>query len=182
MSSVLVIVFLDIEKMKRYYNIFLFVGLVALLWSCHTTEENYKASYDKAVEASRTGERGEIYRQELEKKMKNTDVVDGDSIRMLRRGFNIVEEEKGKGTASAMKYNVVVAEFVQLFNAKSYCQRLRQEGRLEPFVVYLPRQELYCVVAKTTNDLSVAATFANNYEKYMKLKAYVPKVWIIERI
>ena len=168
--------------MKRYYNIFLFVGLVALLWSCHTTEENYKASYDKAVEASRTGERGEIYRQELEKKMKNTDVVDGDSIRMLRRGFNIVEEEKGKGTASAMKYNVVVAEFVQLFNAKSYCQRLRQEGRLEPFVVYLPRQEFYCVVAKTTNDLSVAATFANNYEKYMKLKAYVPKVWVIERI
>ena len=174
--------YFDVEKMKRYSYIFLLAGFVSVLWSCHTTEENYKASYDIAVEATRTGERGEVYRQELEKKMKNTDVVDGDSIRLQSRYFNVVKDEGEKDAVQPMKYNVVVAEFVQLFNAKSYCLRLRKEGRLEPFVVYLDKQELYCVVAKTTDDLSVAATFAKNHEKYMKLKAYVPKVWVLKRM
>ena len=54
--------------MNKIINTFLIAVMAVTLWSCHTTEANYKESYDKAVAASRTGERGVIYQQELEKR------------------------------------------------------------------------------------------------------------------
>ena len=41
--------------MNKIINTFLIAVMAVTLWSCHTTEANYKESYDKAVAASRTG-------------------------------------------------------------------------------------------------------------------------------
>ena len=144
--------------------------------SCHSTEANYKASYDKAVEQSRSGEKGEIYMHDLEVRSRNNYVVDGDSIRMLRHHFNVVDDSAQKAKA----FGVVVAEFKQKFNALSYRDRLREEN-LDSYVVYISRSKLYCVVAQGYDDLSVAATFSRNPEKYMKLKVLVPKAWVLQR-
>lgn len=164
--------------MKYFLKILVVVGFVAGLCSCHTTETNYKESYDKAVEASRTGEKGEKYKQELASRMRNNYVVDGDSIRLLRHHFNIVDYKNDV----VKTYGVVVGEFKQKFNAQSYRDRLRSECGLESYVVYVSRTKLYCVVAQAYDDLSVAATFANNPEKYMKIKVLVPKAWVLVRI
>ena len=163
--------------MKRFSYILLLATVVAGLWSCHTTEANYKESYDKAVAASRTGEKGEKYQQELASRMKNNYVVDGDSIRLLRHYFSIVDDK----VEIIKNYGVVVAEFKQKFNAQSYRDRLRSEEGLQSYVVYVSKNKTYCVVAQGYDDLSVAATFARNPEKYMKMKILVPKAWVLSR-
>jgi hypothetical protein len=147
------------------------------LWSCHSTETNYKESYDKAVAASRTGEKGVLYQQELENRKKANKVVDGDSIRMLNHHFNIVDDKSD----IIKKYNVVVAEFKQKFNAQSYRDRLRKEEGRNAFVVYIAAKKLYCVVAYSNDDLSAAAEFAKNPEEYIKLKVLVPRAWVLTR-
>ena len=76
--------------MKSFYKITLLIAVVALMSACHSTEANYKESYDKAVAASRTGEKGEKYWQDIKVRSQNNYVVDGDSIRLVRNFFNIV--------------------------------------------------------------------------------------------
>lgn len=163
--------------MKNYYKIIMMVAVVAALSACHSTEANYKESYDKAVAASRTGEKGERYWQDIKVRSQNNYEVDGDSIRMVRHFFNIVDDENDK----IKKYSVVVAEFQQKFNAMSYRDRLRKEEGKDAYVVYISRTHNYCVVAQGYDDLSVAATFARNPEKYMRIKPLVPKVYVLIR-
>lgn len=163
--------------MRFFYKIALIVTCAAWLWSCHSTEANYKESYDKAVAASRSGEKGELYQQDLERRQKSNYVVDGDSIRMLSHHYNIIDDKP----EITKKYNVVVAEFKQKFNAQSYRDRLRKEGH-GSYVVYISSKKLYCVIAEGYDDLSVAAAFAKNPEKYMKIKMLVPKAWVLTRI
>ena len=40
-------------EMKDIYGLIVVMAMVAVLCSCHSTEANYKESYDKAVAASR---------------------------------------------------------------------------------------------------------------------------------
>lgn len=162
--------------MTKKLNIIVVLTLAAVLWSCHSTEANYKESYDKAVAASRTGEKGVLYEQELESRKKANFEVDGDSIRLLRNYFNAVDDKNDV----IKKYSVVVAEFKQKFNAQSYRDRLRKEGH-NSYVVYISEKKLYCVVVEGYDDVSTAATFAKNPEKYMKMKVLVPRVWVLTR-
>ena len=162
--------------MRKFYKMLIMTAVTTALWSCHSTEANYKESYEKAVAASRTGEKGEIYTQELENRMRANYVVDGDSIRLLRNYFNAVDDKNDV----IKKYSVVVAEFKQKFNAQSYRDRLRQEGH-NSYVVYISEKKLYCVVAEGYDDVSTAATFVKNPEKYMKMKVLVPKAWVLTR-
>ena len=163
--------------MTKYINILLLLAVAATLWACHSTEANYKESYDKAVAASRSGEKGVLYQQDLERRMKANRVVDGDSIRMLNHHFNVIDDKSD----ISKKYNVVVAEFKQKFNAQSYRDRLRKEEGRNAFVVYISSKKIYCVIAYTHDDLSAAAEFAKNPENYMKLNVLVPRAWVLTR-
>ena len=163
--------------MKHIYSVIAAMAVAAVLWSCHSTEANYKESYDKAVAASRTGEKGAQYYHDLEMRKKGNYVVDGDSIRLLRHHFNVVDDNP----EVIKNYSVVVAEFKQQFNAVSYRDRLRNEGHAS-YVVYISAKKLYCVVAEGYDDISTAATFANNPDKYMSLKVLVPRAWVLVRI
>lgn len=163
--------------MKHFHNTILIFALAAVLASCHSTEANYKASYEKSIAASRTGEKGEKYEHDIKVRSQNNYEVDGDSIRLQRHYFNIVDGDD----SVIKKYSVVVAEFQQKFNAKSYCERLRKEDGLNSYVVYVARTRYYCVVAQGYDDLSVAATFARAPGKYMRLKPMVPKVYVLVR-
>lgn len=166
--------------MKKLYNILLIAATAAALWSCHTNEKNYRESYEKAIELNRTGERGELYQQDLARRSQNNYVVDGDSIRLCNVYFNIIDDKP----EVIKKYGVVVAEFKQKFNAISCRDRLRQQEGLPSYVVYsrTKSDETYYVIAQGFDDISVAASFVNNIEKYVKMKLLVPKAWVITSI
>ena len=101
--------------MRHVYKIFIALAVVAALWSCHSSEKNYRESYEKAIALNRTGERGEKYQQELANRTHNNYVVDGDSIRLRYLHFNVTDDKP----EVVKKYGVVVAEFQQKFNALS---------------------------------------------------------------
>ncbi len=164
--------------MRKIYHILLLLGIATILWSCHTNEKNYRESYEKTVELNRSGERGELYQQDIAKRTQYNFVVDGDSIRMRNLHFNVTDDEP----EVAKKYGVVVAEFQQKFNAVSCRDRLRQQEGKPAYVVYVASEKIYCVVAQGFDDISAAAAFANHPEKYMRMKVLVPMAWIIHSI
>ena len=150
--------------MTKYLYIIVAAAIATMLWACHTNEKNYRDSYEKTVELNR------------ERTHKNY-VVDGDSIRLKHLRFTVTDDKR----EVAKKYGVVVAEFSQEFNALSCRDRLRQQENLPAYVVcvYIKKEKTYYVIAKGFDDLSVAAIFAKNPEKYMKMKVLVPMAWVL---
>ncbi len=163
--------------MKPYYYILL-IAVAVLLAACHTNEANYKASYDKAVNKSRTGPNASEYEARQLERVRFTSEVDGDSVRLIREYFNVVDD-----SVSVLKrYSVVVGEFKQKFNAMSMRERLRQDG--EPsYVVYTGASDkTYLVVARGYDDISLAAAYIRIMKKETSVKPTVPLPWILERI
>ena len=163
--------------MKPFYYIVLVVATV-LLAACHTTETNYKESYDKAVNKSRTGANASEYEARQMERVRFTSEVDGDSVRLIREYFNIVDD-----SVSVLKrYGVVVGEFKQKFNAMSMRDRLRQDGQ-PSYVVYTGASDkTYLVVAHAYDDITLAAAYIRIMKKETSVKPTVPLPWILERI
>lgn len=159
---------------------FLWIALVAMaaFTSCHTTEANYKAAYDKAVEKTKEGMGLDVYNRVLEESRRNTYVINGDSLRLIPEHANIVD---GK-PEEVKRYNVIAAEFTQRFNALSYRDRLRKEDHRPAYVLWQATDQKYLVVTEGFDDAAQAAELVKNYRRKVKLKALVPKVWVLQKI
>lgn len=161
--------------MKR---LFYCITLALLLTACYTTEENYKAAYDKAKERTRENMGGTIYDMSQAERVRATEIINGDSVRLLRSYFNVVDDKY----ENTKKYGVVVAEFDQLTNARSYRDRLKQNEGFQSYVVYTNREKKYCVVAQAYDEKESAALFIRNIKQHMKMKVLVPRPYILQRL
>lgn len=161
--------------MKR---LFYCITLALLLTACYTTEENYKAAYDKAKERTRENMGGTIYDMSQAERVRATEIINGDSVRLLRSYFNVVDDKY----EATKKYGVVVAEFDQLINARSYRDRLKQNEGFQSYVVYTNREKKYCVVAQAYDEKESAALFIRNIKQHMKMKVLVPRPYILQRL
>lgn len=161
------------------FHISLFTLLASLLLSaCHSSEANYKTAYDKAVERTREKTGTELYDLQKAERMAATTIVNGDSVRLLRTFGNIVD-----GTQEQFKtYSVIVAEFDQVINARSYCSRLHNKEGFESYIVYTNADKKYCVATQGFEDRAIAAAFLKNLKRYMKMKILVPRPWILQRL
>lgn len=154
------------------------IAALASMASCHSTEANYKAAYDKAVDRTKDGVGLEVYNKVLEERNRDNYIVNGDSLRMVLDRCNIVDGKPDE----VRPYGVVVAEFKQKFNATSLRNRLRTEEKLPAYVVFTGSEQKYCVVASGFDEAADAAAFVKNISKKMKIKPLVPKVWVLQRI
>lgn len=154
------------------------ITLALLLTACYTTEENYKAAYDKAKERTRENMGGTIYDMSQAERVRATEIINGDSVRLLRSYFNVVDDKY----ENTKKFGVVVAEFDQLLNARSYRDRLKQNEGFQSYVVYTNREKKYCVVAQAYDEKEPAALFIRNIKQYMKMKVLVPRPYILQRL
>lgn len=163
--------------MNKFCNILILTAVAATLGACHTTEKNYRESYEKTLELNRSGERGELYEQEQAERTHKNYVAFGDSIRLLHRSLSVIDDKP----EVEKKYGVVVAEFSQQFNALSCRNRLRQQEHLPAYVVYTYKnnEKVYYVIAQGFDDLEQATAFVKAPEKYMKMKVLVPMAWIV---
>lgn len=161
---------------KNWYILFAVAVMAVFAMSCKTTEENYRSAYEIAAERRM----GTADRQlggfiEREKRLAQTRVVAGDSVRMVTERVVMVD-----GQASDLKkYCVVVGDFKQVFNARSFRTRINEaEGNTDSYVVMNP-EKMYYVVYKGFETKEDAAKFLRDKNNF---KIIVPKKepWIVE--
>ena len=147
------------------------------LTSCHTTEENYKASYDIAMQKSRQGIGEDTYNKIEAEKNQATDVINGDSVRIVNRyvGYIDVKREDTK------LYSVILSEFKQRANARSMRDRLIAKGH-NSYVLYYATDKLYYVAVEGFDTPEEAAAFIHDADKNVKMKVNLSKLWILKRL
>ncbi len=119
--------------------------------SCKTTEANYRQAYEVAAEQRReaTGLDSTIYGRVRKSAVNTWLVVNGDSL-PVRREYIGYTEGGGSSRENVKRYNVVVGQFRQVFNAKQMRERLISGGYDSAMMVHT-REPLYYVVTATAS-------------------------------
>jgi|GEM_PF-709464 len=164
---------------RNFLGFFALALGVLLLASCHSNEANYRRSYDKAMERYEDGDAATVYQSIQAERRRYTEVVDGDSVRVLRMHANVHDDS----TIVAQRFNVVIASFTQAFNATNYRDRLRKDFGYPSYVLYGGLDDKkYYVVAKGFDDKSVAVAFLHDLNERGKVKVLDPIPWILVKL
>ena len=164
-----------IKKVNRLLPI---IALLIILTapSCKTTEENYRQAYEAAAEQRResTGLDSTIYGRIRNSAVTSWLVVNGDSLPM-RKEYIGYTDGGGSSRDNVKRYNVVVGQFRQVFNAKQMRQRLIDNGYDSAMIVHT-REPLYYVVTSTasTPAATLEAWRKVNSDKNLVLKSPLP--------
>ena len=145
--------------------------------SCKTTEANYKAAYDitKNRVKAKDGIDSVTFSKIEAEKTEATAVVAGDSVRLITHHVNIVDD-----SPSALKrYGVVVGEYKQVFNARSFRNRLKSEK--EPAYVVMDAARKYYVIAHGFDTSIEASDYLKRLDKEVKMKIPIERPWTLAR-
>ncbi len=159
--------------------LFIIVAIVAAVSfnSCKTSEKNYKAAYDITMHKKKAMEEVDsvTYSKILAEKKQATAIVDGDSVRLITEYVNIVDDSP----SLMKKYNVIVGEYKQIFNARSFRDRLKAEKK--PAYVVMDAKRVYYVVAQGFDTSDEAAKFLHDIHKTVKMHIPIENPWILKR-
>lgn len=155
--------------------------MAALTVGCKTSEKNYREAYtiakEKAEESS--GIENTIYDRIRREAVSSRLVTNnGDSIPTMTVGVQCTPD--GFATPDSVKrYSLVVAQFKQVFNARSLATRLRDSGSWPGAMVLQTAEPLYYVVASTA---STPEEIASDYKKLIAEKSIAmkePFPWVL---
>lgn len=132
--------------MKKYNYIFLSITLSLIICACKTNENNYREAYLKAVDKSIATDSITEARITAES-LPTTTIDNTEVIIKTERLFPDYNAEK----QNLQKYNVIIASFRQIFNAKSMTDRINQYG-YNAFVLRNTDKQYYIVVLSTENQ------------------------------
>jgi hypothetical protein len=142
--------------MKKLYLLLVMSAFAGVFISCRTTEENYREAYEAVKEKvdADSGIDGTIYEKIRKEAINSQTIVRGDTVPTMTVAVKCVD---GLSTSGDVKqYNIAVAQFKQLFNAKSLMTRLRNNGYSGATVV-VTAEPLYYVIAATVDSPEEAA-------------------------
>ena len=161
-------------------KIFLFVAVVAAmaLGACKTTEANYKAAYEAAKIQQRQSADidstiyGKVRRQGTMMQLS----VGQDTLHIRTEAIGYTDGG-GASRETVRKYNIVVGQFKQVFNARQMRERLMAGGYPDAFIVHT-REPLYYVVTQTvdTPEEALAAYDKVKTDKNIVLRDPLPFV------
>ncbi len=160
---------------KTLYLLMLLLAVMAT--GCHSSEKNYREAYEKAIERRQSGYGAEAYAEIEAERMRNTTVINGDSVRLVYVDTNVALDSADV----AKTYNVVVASFTQQINAKSYRDRLRSECGFPSYILYGGPEKLYFVVVQGFDNKEDAASLLRDIDTKVCLKVMERKPWILRR-
>lgn len=146
--------------------------------SCKTTEENYRKAYEVAAEQKRenAGIDSTIYGRIRNSATTSRLVVGTDSLPM-RKEYIGYTDGGGSSRDNVKRYNIVVGQFRQIFNAKQMRQRLIDGGYDSAMIVHT-REPMYYVITSSvsTPEEALAAWQRVNNDKNIVLRAPLPFV------
>ena len=151
--------------------------LAVMATGCHSSEKNYREAYEKAIERRQSVYGAEAYAEIEAERMRNTTVINGDSVRLVYVDTNVALDSADV----AKTYNVVVASFTQQINAKSYRDRLRSECGFPSYILYGGPEKLYFVVVQGFDNKEDAASLLRDIDTKVCLKVMERKPWILRR-
>lgn len=135
------------------------VCAATLLTGCRTNENNYRKAYEKAVAENDRGVtefENTIYNRYRAQTRDMTVEYDGKTF--STKYIRVKVTPDGGGINEWLrKYSVVVAEFKQLFNAKSMRNRYESAGYPRAFLVENAEPYYYVVVASSDNPAEMEA-------------------------
>lgn len=166
---------------KAYYllNMVAFMLLLSVA-SCKTTEENYKAAYDIAVKKQESGAGKEVSTIiSQEKRKREYQLIGKDSIRVKTEYISMIDDPVN----NVEKYGIVVGEFKQVFNARSYRNRINniENDSVNPAFVVMNRMKQYYVIYRSFESKNAAAAFMKN-ESNFKVRNKAKETWILEML
>lgn len=123
---------------------------VVSVTGCHSNEKIYRQAYEKAK--NRRDETGGIdstvYAKIRQQARPSIVKIGNDSLPLVTQSIYLTE---GQDYAQLKRYNIVVAQFKQLFNARAMRERLYAAGFVNPYIVET-REPLYYVVAEACDE------------------------------
>ncbi len=137
--------------------------LTATMNSCKTSEENYKAAYEIAKQHDNEGLDATVYAN-IRNEARNNNVTVGSEKMPVRTEYVSIVSDQAPEGAQLMPRNIVVAQFKQLFNAKSLRQRLIANGYPDALIIQT-REPLYYVVAAACSTNEEALRLLQEVEK-----------------
>ena len=144
--------------------------------SCKTTEANYREAYEVAAQQRReaTGLDSTIYGRIRNSAVTSRLVVGGDSL-PLRKEYIGYTEGGGSSRENVKRYNVVVGQFRQVFNARQMRERLMAGGYDSTMIVHT-REPLYYVItaSESTPEAILKAWRKVTNDKNIVLKSPLP--------
>lgn len=138
--------------MKNLIAIIIAVAIITAISGCKTTEENYRAAYELAKQKNTSGGiDSTIYSRIRNEARPQTTIVNGDTLNMKSEYVRLTPD--CGDPAKLHRYNVVIAQFKQLFNAKSVRKRAIDAGFADALIVQT-REPLYYVIAVSSESIS----------------------------
>ena len=124
------------------------LAVAAAFTGCRTTEANYRAAYEKTMQARAEQDSLEstVYGRERRNMQSRTIDTPSGPVQVVARLVRVTDGGGGL-PESLRRYNVVVGQFKQLFNAKSLRNRLADGGYPGAFVVETGEPYYYIVLA-----------------------------------
>ena len=148
-------------------KLFFIAAAALLLAGCKANQAVYKKVYESAVA---TRDYREMARQRIIKL--------GDDSLPLTVEFVSFTREPEADPSLMQRYNVVVASFKQIFNARRMRDRLSTVGYQTPFIVQT-REPLYYVVASTANSAQAALDALRHVEADSNLRLKKPMPFVL---
>ena len=140
----------------------LLVALVTILAvSCKPTEANYRAAYEatKAKTDEKPPLESTVYNDIRKQEIKSGLVVGNDTIPMLEVAVRCTP---GVSTPDSVgKYSVAVAQFKQIFNARSMMSRLRAQGYTTATIVENKEPLYYVLISTFDNSAAAVQSYKN---------------------
>lgn len=136
--------------MKAHFVIIAAAAVTAFA-GCKTTEENYRRAYERSQQTVSADLDSTIYGRIRREATEELYTIGSDTVSMRREHFSVTAGQPEVNFNSVKRYNIVVAQFKQLFHAKSVCKRFKDAGYPDSFIVET-REPLYYVVVASTQD------------------------------
>lgn len=161
-------------------NKFILLTILTLLalTGCKTTEANYRAAYETAKERANTGGLDStVYARIRHEARPGTVKVGNDTMPLVTQ--NVKPTAIDGITEPLSRYNIVVAQFKQLFNAKSMVGRLKATGYTDASIVET-KEPLYYVIASSHNDAASALKGLESIKSQPPLPMRDPFPWVLQ--
>lgn len=150
----------------------------ALLTGCKTTEANYRAAYETAKERANTGGLDSTVYALMRREARPGMLKVGNDTMPLTTQY--VKSTTIDGVAKPLnRYNIVVAQFKQLFNAKSMVGRLNGAGYADAWIAET-KEPLYYVIASSHGDAASALRGLEAIKTQPPLPLRDPFPWVLQ--